>query len=667
MERFCHVYSYRAWKQADAAASAVEAAAVAAASAVEAAAVAEPPAQLPRTKKLAPLETAADMTRRSSSSSLPIPLLRRASCGTCAACMRDECGECARCLKKAKFGGDGQDKQICFRRRCYVLYPLQKRLDERMKDAATSEKERNLQPAGKKKQSGRSAAKDMIIAKPEVKQRFSMTSTPTAQQSEEEAALKPVEEIFTLSSYLAQPLVALRDDPKPPAPVRTLYGLDIPNETASNLCSVCLGVRDDELEDQPVLLCDGPNCRREFHLACCVPALSAVPEVEHWLCQDCCPDGSTASLILYFVEADSAKAEYLRSEDPKADFVQHLLIQDSQETEKTADRIPESELERGAMTHSLALCDSKHLARTRRGNEKREAFPAISYLGKPVRIYNSLGNMYHTGRIVDYRQRSAAASSDAAVGKETEFLIRFTAGKDDRKKAYQHWIVLEEHALAVGSTLVWAQIPAGSWNPAILWLRTSRELVTIQHLLKESEGEIIYQDDKETYLHKPRKTKHKVCALARTFGEEQFSLINVRDQSVDLTNPESSCAYLKDPENVLQFHTANAELAEQKRVCSWRAMQQEDPVGPTVLSSRDSYTLPALLPAIRSVEAGNASSTHTSLCPSIPRGLDRAKILKMLQRRGIEPTKDIAASLLCEIVPVNTRTMELERVGRMLH
>eukprot|EP00536_Pseudo-nitzschia_multiseries_P001077 jgi/Psemu1/321914/estExt_fgenesh1_pg.C_130047 len=46
-----------------------------------------------------------------------------------------------------------------------------------------------------------------------------------------------------------------------------------------------------------LLLCDGPGCDREFHLKCCSPPLSEVPE-EDYFCFDCHPNGGHATTLL---------------------------------------------------------------------------------------------------------------------------------------------------------------------------------------------------------------------------------------------------------------------------------------------------------------------------------------------------------------------------------
>jgi len=43
---------------------------------------------------------------------------RSASCGTCAACVREDCGRCINCVDKPKFGGQGIRKQSCIHKRC---------------------------------------------------------------------------------------------------------------------------------------------------------------------------------------------------------------------------------------------------------------------------------------------------------------------------------------------------------------------------------------------------------------------------------------------------------------------------------------------------------------------------------------------------------------------
>lgn len=605
---------------------------------------------------------------------------KRSRTTTCLGCSSRNCSECQQrpydivalysAARRPNEDYHGYPENECTNR------PSRRAASVKTTPFPTAPRIEDMKPAAAKRKKSNGSGKFGSLVQQQQQQppqKSSLHASDRMDRTTENQSVEQDTEIFTLTSYLDEfssnfsryyneRNSSASIDVKRTDPATTLYGLDIPNEAPLNVCSGCLGAREDEFDDHPILLCDGPNCGREYHLACCVPALSFVPDVDVWLCRDCCPDGSTSSLVEYLEGADDSKHSFLRVMDSPSpgDYVEYLTKYDSLIALTEANRIPQSELERSTMTHSLALCDQKHLSRTRAASERREALPSIAYLGKPIRLYNPLGNIYHTGRIVQFRTQGKK--------KETEFLIRFTNGKDDRKKAYHRWIVLEEHSVAVGMTLVWAKMPAAKWTPSMLWLRTSRELIPVQQELKESEGEIIYSTTSPAQWGSPSKTKHKVCALARSFGDEVFCTVNVRDQCVDLNDPEATNLYLKDPENIIEFHMAQAEQAEQERVRSWSGLEQFDPMGPLVLSSVDCYTLPPLVPyKTVPLDGPCIPKLHAALCPNVSFGLDRAEITKLLQRRGIQPSRDIASSLVCELIPVNARTMEEERLGRTSH
>ena len=120
-------------------------------------------------------------------------------------------------------------------------------------------------------------------------------------------------------------------------------------------------------------------------------------------------------------------------------------------------------------------------------------------VGKPTRLYNNLDNEYHHGRIVDWRkctiyprltsssyeyieehnvsddgltsqQNNISTNNTSAAVKSIsinqldyygfgplstcEFLVRFPSGLQGRKKELLKWIMLEEHSLAVGVSLI---------------------------------------------------------------------------------------------------------------------------------------------------------------------------------------------------------------------
>lgn len=587
---------------------------------------------------------------------------KRHRCMLCPGCKAEDCGTCAPCRGKRKFGGDGSDHNSCLARLCHVLYPTvtatgrtrarrpQKRVAE-MSIASSSQERDQPRPRAKQKDDRDTDGRRM--------DRVQENGVPVGSCDMENT-------YFSLTSYLLQD-DAPRVEPNPNianAESITLYGQTIPDKPSPNVCAGCYGTRDSELSDDPVILCDGANCGREYHLACCVPPLSSVPDVEEWLCQDCCADGSTKSLVQYLESADQAKANYFsssssssgRKAEPRS-YVEHLLRLDN-----VRNSLVESELEKSAMIHTLALCDANHsLARTRGGNERRAALPPTDFIGKPIRLLltNHEDSNYHTGRIVDYREESvrrshASSSSTTTITPSFEFLVRFPAGVDDRKTSYYYWIVLEEHVVSVGTTMVWAR-SSRHWKPAILWLRSARALVYMMNMRSPSSSDVDFF-----------KTKHKVCAMARDFGGEIFTELNVRDQCVDLFNLNAIDVHMKaSTDNILPFSLAKVEFAEQERIRKWRELRQINPMGPAVYSSRDYLSLPELDPnssPSRAMDVDSSLQSAISLIPNIRQGVDRSKLLSLLHQRGFDPTKDMAASLSCEILSqYDVRTMEAIR------
>jgi hypothetical protein len=323
----------------------------------------------------------------------------------------------------------------------------------------------------------------------------------------------------------------------------TMYGLDVPPIPPENCCAACHGVRNHELKDDTVLLCDGLTCGREFHMQCVVPTVTEIPE-DDWYCIDCSPTGSTALLRQYLEQNDERKADFTGWEQYRESLWNIDFQEDATVSPKTTStsatsstssvvvhRRPKSELDRAFQSHELAMRPAEKgdggsgrlSSRSRTPAKKARASSnnnnnnnnsssspgrqvltnpsAVSvperltaanslqdiyttgeqhrhpahFLGRPVRLYNPAGNTYHTGRIVDWRQSSSWSttcttnapntdrpSAGAEAGQKDkitshvqarnvhvpimkEYLVRFTAGMDDRKTSYEHWLTLEEH------------------------------------------------------------------------------------------------------------------------------------------------------------------------------------------------------------------------------
>ena len=84
------------------------------------------------------------------------------------------------------------------------------------------------------------------------------------------------------------------DDHHPVIPNNHICGLPIPVERFG-VCGLC----GNGGEADTILLCDGPNCGKEFHMKCNAPPLYVIPE-GNFFCFDCSKKGSTAQLGEFF-------------------------------------------------------------------------------------------------------------------------------------------------------------------------------------------------------------------------------------------------------------------------------------------------------------------------------------------------------------------------------
>lgn len=73
-----------------------------------------------------------------------------------------------------------------------------------------------------------------------------------------------------------------------------ICGLPIPVERLG-VCGLC----GNGGEADTILLCDGPNCGKEYHMKCNAPPLYVIPE-GNFFCFDCSKKGSTVQLGEFF-------------------------------------------------------------------------------------------------------------------------------------------------------------------------------------------------------------------------------------------------------------------------------------------------------------------------------------------------------------------------------
>jgi hypothetical protein len=532
-----------------------------------------------------------------------------------------------------------------------------------------------------------------------------------------------------------------------------LYGNRIPPAPKTDLCARCERPTEGAECSEDVLLCDGAGCGREFHLGCCVPSLLEIPEGS-WLCQDCSPTGSTETLRAYLDHMGQRRSE----RSSRVENLFSLIVEDADRVGIARADIPASELEQVSAFHAAAMGDPPSLQSSSSSKCPAAATPkklsgaaaalspassgaaAVSapsscasgsrplnpakvgqnfFVGKPVRLYDDLHDHFHTGRIVDSRRTHEDGITDV------ECLVRFVAGSNDRKEASSYWIALEEHNLSVGTTLVYAKLPASGgagaaagrkgaslkdrksptslstssssllpsssssvlaatparagrkesrWVPAMVWLRSTRALLSLYGInselktLKNAVG---------------RKNSNKALwGAVRPFGSKDMVECDLVRHAVDFASPAAYGAAAGASDNgdsgsggdgrhrILNW-LALAELHAQERVRRWHSLPLRNNRHPLALTSRDEYGLGPLVPVNAEFGPEQSSPQHAQLCPLVSPGLSRARLVQLMRQHhhpetaaaatsttasssSLEPSKDAASTLAIRIVGLSS-------------
>ena len=524
--------------------------------------------------------------------------------------------------------------------------------------------------------------------------------------------------------------------------------------------------------------------------------MQEVPEGQ-FFCIDCHPKGATASLEQYFEAHEEHKLEWMKKqvnhdhEDIDdgfllgSEYAEHRLVEDVTAFERyqqdTGGNQGDTQTIAGKKKKTVRVPVSELL------HFHREDDRAKNFVGKSIRLYCPIGDEYHNGRILDARKPTAVTydTEDGTGNKvkgdkakssrrhtkarfaaktsfldidDTEILVRFPAGKDNRKTSLTLWMRLEEHCVALATQIAWGRLKGnclvkevkamnqlsnfsidtmktGSnspkkksrkrkfssdtsplmtdlWVPIRVWQRTAPEVVPVSQLLKEEKGEIQFHEFKvgrngrkigsSTGARKP-KLKPTSYALGQSIrGEENYQLMNLESDVAKTPPPPFNALVVADrgpstpatelPLDLMRqlqllVSLARTELYEQDQVRKWRNLPLSNPVHPLALTSRDEEALGSLdfLPTQHLQEAslvddykmgvgkrgsglgeGNDINFKRSkngvsleendveeieLCPLIRHGLDRAYILNAMSSRiGVERSKDVGSSLVCELL-----------------
>jgi len=245
----------------------------------------------------------------------------------------------------------------------------------------------------------------------------------------------------------------------------------------------------------------------------------------------------------------------------------------------------------------------------------------------------------------------------------TEFLVRFPAGLQGRKKELLRWIMLEEHSLAVGVSLIEGKtsmkkaggVGGGTtnideWKPAMVLARSALELVTVRQFLKEDDKGNLFAAANMTTKGKSKSDGSKGddrWALASFFGEEQHELLHLRDEARDLmdcpslvnnddasngvngsgngqvTNQEGEELEEEDLDDVqpprgplasvnVPLSLALAEHNEQERCKGWSQLILQESGHPQALVSPDEYSMQLSLDKKSKVSENNGSTVSTA-------------------------------------------------------
>ncbi|KAL3791274.1 hypothetical protein HJC23_000891 [Cyclotella cryptica] len=294
-------------------------------------------------------------------------------------------------------------------------------------------------------------------------------------------------------------------------------------------------------------------------------------------CQQCAADGSTSVLRQYFDRCDAIRSNFSCSrayvmsllekhmrENPMGNAIDPASGSndaDDDEGDSTKTHLkppPRSELWSVEEMNRMALAslegdDNNSVEDGTRSS--KDSWKAAEFLvGKPVRLYCNLDNEYHNGRIVDWRTCSVYPNV-AGVQKTSknrdindldyygigpistfEFLVRFPSGSEGRKKDLLQWMLLEEHSLAVGITLVRGKIRSPKtrvwgWKPAMILARSALELVPVREFLCEGKnGELFQNMEKDGKKQLRAGVSRDLWALTSFFGGDNFAVLNLRDE-----------------------------------------------------------------------------------------------------------------------------------------
>lgn len=435
--------------------------------------------------------------------------------------------------------------------------------------------------------------------------------------------------------------------------------------------------------------------------------LNLMPSPKAIICPDCDYYGSSICLLQYFEECADQRAEYGSSRD----YVLSMLAKtegencsdDDDFSKDNADdgdqmnalhagrtneenisypgKYPKSELSLIASFLSAVSKSIPNSRKSKKGPQKnlstsnkestnlkehelrKELEPSV-LVGSPIRLYCPIDNSYHIGRIIDWRRatnlnRSIDEASqfwgEGEVPFFIEYLVVFRAGENGRKRTVQQWMVLEEHALAVGLSLIWMSnterenkwpreiIPLDKrkkddFSPGQILLRTSLEMVPVRKFICEEEC-----------------SSGNYYAICYVFGPSGHRNVNLEHDAVEFFDSsfENERLQPKNHEVAVSVAMAASEYQERQRVMKWHKLHLDQHFHPHAMSLLDSENLPLL--------CAEGDADYPKPCPLSGRGVDRLWIADLMEQQlsnGKFRTKDSIAAIQCK--PVKSKQKAIQ-------
>lgn len=446
------------------------------------------------------------------------------------------------------------------------------------------------------------------------------------------------------------------------SPREQLYSLPVKRNIIEGVCTGCAG-KDSSKKDDEVILCDGLNCGREYHLSCVDPPLSEVPQ-GCFYCKDCDPIGTTKYLEEYLDLIEERRSQFPCSRDYVISRLAELVnvkdyndFEDSWKNHKKMDYVnpkplhsadaeniwkefKQNDFDNVVHMYNLVMDDSCMRAPTSPPYDDEHRLTPDFFIGKIMKLFCPFDRQYHTGRIINWRSALPAGTDKKKSSKlffgngltaSKEFLIRFSGGVNSRKKTIHKWIIFQEHRCAVSACLVMGKGLSKSegvsgYRPGQLMIRSCIESIPDRsdEILKNQQdyGVVTFFDSKcNSFVN----LKDNCVSFQSLYFHQRFN-----------TQMTGSDRKYITKELATQMTAAEVEMREEERIKRWTSKLHEEKKNRKYeCPLQDEYGNELLLEETKNAMPQASKDSNglpiTKLCPTIQIGLDKQWIISRLR------------------------------------